>query len=636
MRILGFLVQIPCFNPDFPGQFISAHVVSVLKIRRLPPLYHPPHHPKRHQIPSIMSSDTGPFYSMGLQTYRVPLALYATNREKLLNCLRSHDNTNLAGKVVYLEGGISTTRDATDHEPLFRQESYFHYLFGVREPDVCGCIELDTGRATLFIPKLPEDYATIMGRIKTCEEVREEYGVDEVRYVEDIEKYLLDIVARGGSSKTHETTSDDTEEKKDGSNHDSYNADDNIAESEEAEEKKDGSNHDSYNADDNNSASPSSSSAQILLMSGLNTDSGKTSQAPTLPKSLQPYANSTDHLHNLLAECRVVKSPYELQLMRHVTELTSLAHVYTMSRTQPGMMEYQSESLFKHYAYYNFGSRHLGYTAICGCGPNGAVLHYGHAGAPNDRQLQDGDMCLFDLGAEYSCYGSDVTCSFPANGKFTVKQRKVYEGVLNAQIAVYNMLKPGVSYVDCHKAAEKEILKALAGLNIVLPGDKTLEELVEMRLGAVFMPHGLGHLIGIDTHDVGGYNTGCPERILQPGLKSLRMARTMLEGMTLTVEPGCYFIDHLLDGAVADGSDFQQYINADVLGEFRGFGGVRLEDVVAITADACDNYTLCPRTVEEVKHVCGGGKWPPTKDEAPELRRTRLCDPNPLRPSGNL
>ena len=245
-------------------------------------------------------------------------------------------------------------------------------------------------------------------------------------------------------------------------------------------------------------------------------------------------------------------------------------------------------------------------------------------------------MCLFDMGAEYCCYGSDVTCSFPANGKFTEKQRGVYQGVLNAQVAVYDMLRPGVSYVATHKAAEKEILRALVDLNLVVQGDKSLEELVEMRLGAVFMPHGLGHLIGIDTHDVGGYLPGCPERIVQPGLKSLRMARKMLEGMTLTVEPGCYFIDHLLDGATADSSDFRHYINADVLKEFRGFGGVRLEDVVIITADGCDNYTLCPRTVEEVEHVCGGGKWPPIKDEAPELRRARLCDPNPLEPSGNL
>jgi len=549
---------------------------------------------------------------MGLQTYRVSLDLYATNREKLLSVLRPHllaSNTNLAGKVVYLEGGVSETRHATDHEPIFRQESYFHYLFGVREPDVCGCLEVDTGKVTLFIPKLPEDYATFMGRIKSCEEVRDEYGVDEVLYVEEVVEYLSKIVERAAGAEINEAE----DEKKEGSSHEC------------TDDSKDVS-----------CVATSNSSAQILLLSGPNSDSGKTSAAPTLPKSLEIYADSTDFLHNLLAECRVVKSPHELQLMRHVTELTSLAHVYTMSRTRPGMMEYQSESLFRHYSYYSFGARHLGYTAICGCGPNGAVLHYGHAGAPNERQLQDGDMCLFDMGAEYCCYGSDVTCSFPANGKFTDRQRRVYCGVLNAQISVYNMLKPGVSYVDCHKAAEKEILRALVDLNIVLIGDKSLDELVEMRLGAIFMPHGLGHLIGIDTHDVGGYNPGCPDRIMQPGLKSLRMARTMIEGMVLTVEPGCYFIDHLMDGAIADGSDFQQYINADIMNEFRGFGGVRLEDVVTITADGCQNYTICPRTVEEVEHVCSGGKWPPTKDNAPELRRSRLCNPNPLRPSGNL
>ena len=89
------------------------------------------------------------------------------------------------------------------------------------------------------------------------------------------------------------------------------------------------------------------------------------------------------------------------------------------------------------------------------------MLHYGHAGAPNDRQIQDGDMCLMDLGAEYFCYASDVTCSYPSNGKFTEEQRVIYEGVLNAQRRVIGMLKPGVSWVDCHKAAEAEIIKAL-------------------------------------------------------------------------------------------------------------------------------------------------------------------------------
>jgi len=324
----------------------------------------------------------------------------------------------------------------------------------------------------------------------------------------------------------------------------------------------------------------------------------------------------------------VTKSQMELDILRYCTEITSFAHVFTMKHMHPGMMEYQGESLFRHYIYYNFGARNVGYTNICGCGPSGAVLHYGHAGAPNDRQLQDGDMCLFDMGAEYFCYGSDVTCSFPVTSsatKFTARQRTVYTGVLNAQRKVINMLKPGVSWLDCHMAAEGEILKALIELGIViLPTSHTVEQLVDMRLGAVFMPHGLGHFIGIDTHDVGGYLPANPERSKRPGLKGVRTARKVKKDMTLTIEPGCYFIDHLLDEALKDASELRPFLNEDVIDQFRGFGGVRLEDVVVVTDDSCENYTLCPRTVEEVESVLSGGKWPPVTDADPSLNRKRL------------
>ena len=101
------------------------------------------------------------------------------------------------------------------------------------------------------------------------------------------------------------------------------------------------------------------------------------------------------------------------------------------------------------------------------------------------------------------------------------------------------------------------------------------------------------YLAGIDTHDVGGYLAGHPERIQLPGLAKLRTLRIIKENMVLTVEPGCYFIDHLLDGALADGSPLKQYLNADLIAEFRGFGGVRLEDVLVITSTGCLNYTLC-------------------------------------------
>ena len=124
--------------------------------------------------------------------------------------------------------------------------------------------------------------------------------------------------------------------------------------------------------------------------------------------------------------------------------MSSEAHIEVMKSVRPGMTEYQLESIFKHYCYYNGGARHMSYTCICGSGENGAVLHYGHAGAPNEKTIQDGDMCLFDMGCEYYCYSSDITCSFPSNGKFTPDQRMIYEAVLKANRAVMAACKPGI------------------------------------------------------------------------------------------------------------------------------------------------------------------------------------------------
>ena len=137
-------------------------------------------------------------------------------------------------------------------------------------------------------------------------------------------------------------------------------------------------------------------------------------------------------------------------------------------------------------------------------------------------------------------------------------------------------------------------------------------------------------MVGLDTHDVGGYLPAYQSRIQQPGLSSLRTARPLLLGMTLTVEPGCYFIDHLIDEATKEGSEHTQFLNSEILNTYRGFGGVRLEDVVEITETGCINYTLCPRTVDEVEGVMAQGKWPPIKDVDKSLKRTRLTASCPL------
>lgn len=143
-------------------------------------------------------------------------------------------------------------------------------------------------------------------------------------------------------------------------------------------------------------------------------------------------------------------------------------------------------------------------------------------------------------------YCSDITSSFPVNGKFTQKQREIYEIVLKANRAVIEALKPGVSWVDMHLLSERVILQGLVDLGLI-SGD--IDEMQNGRLGYIFMPHGLGHLIGLDVHDAGGFLEGItPERQKGPGLKNLRTARIMEKGLTITVEPGLYFRDFLLNG----------------------------------------------------------------------------------------
>ena len=147
----------------------------------------------------------------------------------------------------------------------------------------------------------------------------------------------------------------------------------------------------------------------------------------------------------------------------------------------------------------------------------------------------------------------------------------------------------------------------------------TVDDLVKADLGCKFLPHGLGHLIGCDTHDVGGYIDGTPNRADDIKV-NLRTARVLEANMVLTNEPGCYFIDVNIDAVYAN-PEQAKFVDKNVLERFRGFGGVRLEDVVLVTENGPENLTVCPRTVEEVESVCAGGSWPPMKDDSPELKR---------------
>jgi hypothetical protein len=149
-------------------------------------------------------------------------------------------------------------------------------------------------------------------------------------------------------------------------------------------------------------------------------------------------------------ELRVIKTPAEQDLLRYVGAVSSEAHIAVMQAVCEGMIEYQLESLFSHWCYFYGGCRHNSYTCICASGVNASVLHYGHAGEPNARRLRREDMCLFDMGGEYACYGADITTSFPVSGKFSPGQRMVYQAVLAAVYAVEDAIKPGVCWLDMH------------------------------------------------------------------------------------------------------------------------------------------------------------------------------------------
>uniref|UniRef100_A0A8C6V236 Xaa-Pro dipeptidase n=1 Tax=Neogobius melanostomus TaxID=47308 RepID=A0A8C6V236_9GOBI len=462
-----------------------------------------------------MAAAPQPIFWLGNDTLSVSAALFAENRQRLCKGLKAKDGV-VPRCMVLLQGGEQKQRYCTDTDQLFRQESFFHWAFGVTEPDCYGAIDVDSGKSLLFVPKLPESYATWMGEIFSKEHFKKKYAVDEVHYACDV------IIA-------------------------------------------------------------TPLTVPGLFQRGQNTDSGSICREASF-QGISSFQVNNTLLHPVIVECRLLKTDMELEVLRYTNKISSEAHKMVMKHVKPGLQEYEMESLFQHYCYTKGGMRHTSYTCICGTGHNSSILHYGHAGAPNDKTIMDGDMCLFDLGGEYYCYSSDITCS------------AIYEAVLKSSRTVMAAIKPGVKWTDMHRLTDRVHLEELVKIGVL---NGSVEDMMKVHLGSVFMPHGLGHLLGIDVHDVGGYPEGI-ERIDEPGLRSLRMGRLVQERMVLTVEPGIYFINHLLDQALANPAQ-SCFINNQELARFRGFGGVRIEDDIAVTADGIELLTCVPRTVEEIE-----------------------------------
>jgi Xaa-Pro aminopeptidase len=270
---------------------------------------------------------------------------------------------------------------------------------------------------------------------------------------------------------------------------------------------------------------------------------------------------------SVLHELRLKKTPEELEIMRRAAEITEHGHREVMAGTKPGMYEYEAEALLRG-AFRRNGSERHAYPPIVASGSNSTILHY----RKNDRRMLDGDLLLVDAGSEYGYYASDVTRTFPVNGRFNAAQRAVYEIVLAAELDAIRATRVGATVDDVHRVAVRTVTQGLIDLGVVQgPLDKAIED---ERYKPWFM-HRTSHWLGMDVHDVGGYHLRGVPRPLEPG-------------MVLTVEPGLYF---------AAGDE-------RVSSELRGIG-VRIEDDVVVTDSSPLVLTeSIPKRIDDVERAC--------------------------------
>ncbi|KAI9276796.1 peptidase M24, structural domain-containing protein [Phascolomyces articulosus] len=299
-----------------------------------------------------------------------------------------------------------------------------------------------------------------------------------------------------------------------------------------------------------------------------------------------------DALYAAISEARIVKADWEIEVMRKANKISSDAHVKVMEAAKTGINEAELYAIFLNESNRN-GAFFQSYMPIFGAGMNAATLHYNKNNATIENAT---DMILVDAGCEYNYYASDITRTFPVGGKFTEEAATIYSIVLDMQKACFAELKAGAKWEDIHTVALEVAAEGLIKTGIIV-GEK--QELLDKDVVAAFFPHGIGHMIGIDVHDVPKYCTSV-ERIDRPSYRYLRMRRTLAAGNVVTVEPGIYFCEFMID-PVVKAEETKKYINVDILNKYKSVGGVRIEDNLVVTEDGYVNLTTAPKEIAEIE-----------------------------------
>ncbi|MBW7859617.1 MAG: aminopeptidase P N-terminal domain-containing protein [Rhodocyclaceae bacterium] len=411
------------------------------------------------------------------------------------------------GGIAVIPTAPEARRNRDTHYP-YRFDSYFHYLSGFGEPE--AAIVLIAGEAPkslLFCREKNEEREIWDGYRHGPDAARERFGFDEAWTIGDFDRKLPELLANQ-PTLWYSLGYDPTWDAR--------------------------------------------------ITRALNGVRDNARAGTTAPHGIRDVRTELD-------EMRLIKDAREIDTMRRAGAISAAAHCRAMAATRPGRHEYEIEAELLH-AFRSAGSAAPAYPSIVASGPNACVLHY----VENDRRMLDGELLLIDAGCELDGYASDITRSFPVNGRFSGPQRALYELVLAAQHAARAQIRPGAPWDAPHEAAVRAIAQGLIDLKLL---SGTLDTVIEEGLYRRFYMHRTGHWLGRDVHDVGEYKRDGAWRPLEPG-------------MVLTVEPGCY---------VRPAPDIpESFWNT----------GIRIEDDALVTDSGCEYLTDdVPRDIDAIEEL---------------------------------
>ena len=439
------------------------------------------------------------------------LTAHAGRRSMLLSAMGSQGR----GGIALIPTAHEAARNRDSLYP-YRHDSYFYYLTGFNEPEsvlvlIAGTGQFPTPRSILFCREKNLEREIWDGYRYGPEGARTTFGFDEARPISELASALPQLLSDQPAIFTFV----------------------------------------GGNAGWDRQISDALNGVRALSRTGVS--------APTVVHDIRA----------ILDQQRLIKDGHEIDVMRRAGEISSDAHIRAMRTARPGQFEYEVEAELLHEFIRN-GAREQAYSAIVASGPNACVLHY----RENNRMMNDGDLLLIDAGGEYASYASDITRTFPVNGKFTGAQKAVYEVVLEAQMKCIDDVKPGKPFNAYHETAVRVLSQGLIDLGLC---KGSLDSVIESKSYFQFYMHRAGHWLGLDVHDAGDYRIG----------GSTGQWQTLKPGMVLTVEPGLYI-------RPAD----------NVPEKFHNIG-VRIEDDILVTPKGNENLTAkTPKTVADVEAAC--------------------------------